>query len=137
MRVKDFLKNNVTKENCCFALVTYNNKTEAIYFDIERKEDKFYYYEACCEAVKNVCITGDIDLFCREYISKNIISPNNSFIDSYIRHNMKPFIINGWLYDIKASISAPFLPKEVDDIKIISKKKCLHFLIEKNIELVN
>ena len=39
-------------------------------------------------------------------------------------------IIGEYLYETEAYQQMPFLPKEVDDIKIVSEKECVEWMIE-------
>ena len=43
---------------------------------------------------------------------------------------MKPLIIGNVLYDIYCPQVAPYLPKEVDDIILITERECLLYLLD-------
>ena len=131
IKLSDFLMKNIKNEVGCYALVTYNGKVEATWFSkyyIENK-DSYWFLESPCEAIKITKVAGDIDLFCKEYVNNSVILIDDIDKENFINNFIKPLIKNGWLYEIEAPQVCPYLPKEVDDIKIISESECLDFLI--------
>lgn len=48
----------------------------------------------------------------------------------YYEQYMKPLIVGNVLYDIYCPQVAPYLPKEVDDIILITERECLLYLLD-------
>lgn len=131
MNLKDFLEKNLKETNGFFSLVTYNNETKAIWFSKSIKNDSVELLAAPCKAIKSIRIYGNEDLFCKEFMSNNLILPNELNKEEYIDNHIKAFIKDGWLYDIDTKHTQEFLPDNVDNIKTISRKECLSFLLER------
>ena len=53
-------------------------------------------------------------------------------VEDYIKEYVKPMIIGNILYEIENFQCMPYLPDEVDDIRIISERKCLEWLVNHN-----
>lgn len=138
INVKDFILDNIGNEDIgCYALVSYNGKTEAtwfsIFYDLNKKGDVLV-VESPCELNKVCAVGEDIDAFCSEYI-KSIVDLNEGATESkseldYIENFIKPMIVDGFFYIIEAFQVVPYLPYEVDDIKIVSEKECLDWLLD-------
>lgn len=126
--LNDFLKKNI-KGDGAFALVTYNKKTEPIYFSKIDMNGENWYLESPCSLFKICKIKGNIDTFCLEYVNNLCLE---EWIDEYeyIEKFIKPMIYEGFLYEIENFQCAPYLPKEVEDIKIISERECLEYMLK-------
>lgn len=125
------LKNMCVEEVGSFALVNYNEMVEAVwvgnFYNLINEE--VFFLEFPCELCK-VCEVGDdIDKFYEEYM-KEINLAEGNFEGDYFEEFVKPMIHNGWLYEINNFQTDPYLPKEVDDIKLISERECLMWLLE-------
>ena len=126
INVQEFLlKNN---ELGTYALVTYDKKTEATYFSGFYDENKLWFLESPC-LLNQICeVDKPIDEFCKEYVREiGLIEDIDE--NKYIEINIKPMIIDGYLYEIENFQTSPYLPKEVNDIKIISERECLEWMI--------
>lgn len=130
MNLNKFLTKNLEKCNGAYVLVTYQNKTEVIWFSKKDTSDEIF--EAYkCEANKTSKVFGETDFFCRELISNSLIMPNDIQKEHYIEKHIKPLIKDNWLYNIDKLKLTYNLPSEVDKIKVINSKECLEFLLEK------
>lgn len=124
---KFLLKNNV---DYTYALVRYNNKIDPIYFTKYTNEDNsIWYLESPCELYKIIKVNEPIDDFCKEYVEQCIELGSDENEEYYINQFIKPMIINGWLYEIENFQCEPFLPAEVDNIKLISERECLEYML--------
>lgn len=124
---KFLLKNNV---DYAYALVKYNNKIEPIYFRKYTNEDNsIWFLESSCELNKIMKVSKPIDKFCREYVEQYIELESDENEEYFINQFIKPMIVNGWLYEIENFQCEPFLPINVDDIKLISEKECLEYML--------
>ena len=131
INVQEFLlKNN---EPGTYALVTYNGKTEAVYFSGFYYENELWFLESPCLLYQVCEVDKPIDEFCIEHV-KEIGLTDDADENKYIDNFIKPMIIDGFLYEIENFQTSPYLPKEVDDIKIISERECLEWLINNYIE---
>lgn len=130
MNLKEFLNNNSSNYSGFYSLVTYNNTTEAIWFSKSKSNSDNHFEGYICNASKVRKISGDIELFCREYMSNNLIMPDEKNKQDYINNHIKILIKDGWLYDISKTKMSLHLPETIESIKIISKKECLDFLLK-------
>lgn len=132
---KFLLKNIYEDEVGCYALVSYNGTVEAIWFSnfCNLIDEEVFFLESPCELYKISEVGDDVDKFCKEYMKEL------DFLDGateknteryYIENFVKPMIHNGWFYEINNFQTDPYLPKEVDDIKLISERECLMWLLE-------
>ena len=48
----------------------------------------------------------------------------------YCEQYMFPLIVGNALYDISCPQVAPYLPKEVDDIILVTERECLLYLLD-------
>lgn len=113
-----------------YALVTYNNRTEATWFSKYDDEGADWFLESPCELYKLMEVTESIDDFCKEYMEQCICLEKGENEEDYINEFVKPMIVDGWLYEIENFQCSPYLPNEVDDIKLISEKECLEYLLK-------
>ena len=137
INVKDFLDNN---GNCsCYALVTYNNKIEPTYFSkIFDCNNEDWYLESPCELYPLLEIREEIiqdknkvKKCLIEYIKDFLEDENNA--ENYVDEFLMPFIKGNYVYEIENFQYSPYLPKEVDDIKIVSEKEIFNFMMNEKI----
>ena len=129
INVEEFLfKNNI---EYTYALVTYNNKTEPTWFTKYNLEDGNgdWFLESPCELYRVMFATEPIDEFANKYAELYELEDGETYEDIANKY-VKPMIINGVLYSIENFQCAPYLPSEVDEIKLISEKECLEFLLK-------
>lgn len=131
INVKEFLFDNLHEFNdygIC-TLVTYNDKTEPIYFAKHYDmNNRVWFRESSIDLLKYK-IDRPIDEFCDLHVTEYYWcneEEKQEIIDKYI----KPMIIGEYLYQTEAHQQPPFLPKEVDDIKIVSERECVEWIIE-------
>ena len=137
INVQSFLLEN-TKDKTEFnlgvyTLVTYNGRTEATYFSKHFFDDEPWFLESPCELYK-ICKVDKslkelLGSYLEEYLEIDTDSDPERFIDDFIKEYIEPMIIDGYFYDIENFQFEPYLPKEVDNIKIISERECLEWLI--------
>lgn len=129
INVKEFLlKQNI--EIDAYALVTYDNKTEPTYFSRFNLGDGNWFLESPCELYKvlNLSrINESKDDYLKEYVLELIEDENG--VDDYIDKFVTPMIIDDVLYEIENFQCSPYLPKEVDEIKIVSERECLEYIL--------
>lgn len=130
IKLEEFLLKNI-KRIGSYALVTYNDVTEAIWFEIA--EDEAFLLESPCELYKISKVGDDIEKFCKKYMQGMVSldgirteSADRDYIDRFI----KPMIFDGWFYGIDTPRIFSYLPKEVDSIKLISERECLEWLLK-------
>lgn len=128
VNVQDFLIQNA--ESFQYAIVKYDEQTEAIYFTEHDYKGKNWFLESPCglyeehrfsenENIKDWCLsTADA-----------LLEPEVDRTE-YVEQFMLPLIVDNILYDIFCPQVEPYLPKMVDDIKIVTERKCLLYLLE-------
>ena len=122
-----FLELNI-KEIGSYALVTYNNYTEAIWITRYQnfiEENSYWFLEAPCE-LRKFEFKDDSDRAVRDYV---IELYEKEYIEEGIRY-IRSMIKNGWLYDIYSPQTGPFLPEVLDDLTLISEEYCLEWMLE-------
>lgn len=137
INLEQFLLDNMKSDVGCYALVAYNHITEAIWFsnycDLNKKGEVFF-LESPCELFKICEVEGDIDRFCKKYMNDiNLLdgATEENLEKEYIEEYVKPMIIDNSFYSIENFQVAPYLPNEVDGIKIITERECLIWLLKK------
>ena len=119
VNIQEFLlENNIDVGE--YALVSYNEKTEPIYFAKYNFGDGDWFLESPCELFKIMEVKSDIESFCIEYVKEYMELDEGITEEDYINKYVKPMIMNGYLYEINNFQCPPYLPKEVDDIKLIT-----------------
>lgn len=131
INVQKFLSENA-KGFGTYALVNYNGITEATYFcnygDVQGND---WFLESPCELMKICKVDGDEDDFCRKYLDEVYELEESVDEEDFINKFIKPMIVDGWLYEILNFQCSPYLPKKVENIKIISARECLIYLLSK------
>lgn len=129
INAKEFLLNNKINLGT-YALVTYNGKTEPTWFTKYNFGESDWFLESPCQLIRMMEVKGDINTFCKEYMEKCICLEEGESEENYINEFVKPMIIDGWLYEIENFQCSPYLPKEVDEIKLISERECLDYMLK-------
>lgn len=130
INLEKFLLENV-KGRGTYALVSYDNKIEPTWFTRYNFGNGDWFLESLCTLrVITSSIDTPIDEFCKEYVSEFLEISEDCNIDEYIKKHIKPMIIDNCLYEIDNLQYDPYLPKEVDDIKLITEEECLRYLLK-------
>ena len=128
VNVQDFLIQNA--ESFQYAIVKYDGRTEAVYFTEHDYKGKDWFLESPCglyeeqrfsenENIKEWCLsTADA-----------LLEPEANRIE-YVEQYMLPLIVDNVLYDIFCPQVEPYLPKMVDDIKLVTERECLFYLLK-------
>lgn len=135
VNVRNFLKEN----GGGYALVTYEGRIEPTWFSnmgtsfnpVGDNDD--WFLESPCELYQIAKVESDIDNFCKEYMECCIELEDSESTEEYINNFVKPMIIDGWLYGIENFQCSPYLPKEVDNIKLINERECLEYMLNNQI----
>lgn len=109
-----------------YALVTYNGRTEATWFSKHDYEGKDWFLESPCTLYRITEVDKPIKEFAEDYASSLIEEDD---IESYAEQWVIPMIVDNVLYEIENFQCSPYLPKEVDDIKLISERECLEYML--------
>ena len=128
VNVQDFLKQNA--ESFQYAIVKYDGRTEAIYFTEHDYKGKNWFLEAPCglyeehrfsenENIKDWCLSA----------ADALLDPEADRAE-YVEQYMLPLIVDNVLYDIFCPQVEPYLSKMVDDIKLVTERECLLYLLE-------
>lgn len=127
---KFLLESNI--EGGTYALVTYENKIVPIWFTKYNFGDGDWFLESPCILYKLMEVTEPIDDFCKKYMTECISLEEGESEEDYINQFVKPMIVDGWLYEIENFQCPPYLPKHVDEIKLINEKECLEYMLKTN-----
>lgn len=111
-----------------YALVTYNDKTEATWFSRHDYEGRDWFLESPCELYKITEVDKPVEEFAKEYIEG--LLEDDADEQEYINKWVLPMIIDNVLYEIENFQCSPYLPEEVDDIKLITEQECLEHLLK-------
>lgn len=102
-----------------FFLVTFDNYTEPLYFT--SFED--VYFESPCELHRFPLKEDDIEEYVKELYYEDSFSNALEFEKTMQRGE--------WHYDIDCPQCEPFLPDQLDDIKMVSETECLDWILER------
>lgn len=123
VNVNDFIEKQ--NHGCFYAFVTYDGHTEPTYFySVDLGEDGLCDLHSVCTAYKIVEGAEKIEEYFNALIAEG--SYTRKFIDEYCR----PCIVDNTLYEMENFQYSPYLPEEVDEIKICSERDCLLFCIK-------
>lgn len=128
VNVQDFLTQNA--ESFQYAIVKHNGHTEAVYFVKHSSNGKDWFLESPCglyeehrfsesENINEWCLSAADELLEPEADRKE-----------YVEQYMIPLIVDNVLYDIFCPQVEPYLPKMVDDIKLVTERECLLYLLK-------
>lgn len=126
VNIQEFLINN--GNNNCYAMVKYDNHYDCVYFSKQSYKNEAWFLESPCE----LSFTKFNNLEdCKNCIKELVFNnENDNEFDEYINKNVIPFFINNILYEIENYQVAPYLPKMVEEINIISEKDCFEYLLK-------
>lgn len=135
INLKQFLLNSNLDFGTC-ALVTYEGKTEPTWFanmgtsfnQVGNTND--WFLESPCCLYKIADINTDIDTFAREYMDGAVCLEDGESEEEYINNYVLPMIVDNVMYEIENFQCAPYLPEFVDDIKLITERECLEWMLE-------
>lgn len=113
-----------------FALVTYANKTIPVWFKRYTSDKGDWFLESPCELLRIIQVEESIEDFCKKYIQDCIDLDEDTDEETYINKFVKPMIVDGWLYEVENFQCSPYLPKEVDNVEIITEKECLLYMLQ-------
>lgn len=132
INVKEYLFNNLHKfdDYGIYALVTYNDNTVPVYFAKHYDtNNRIWFWESCVDLLKYK-IDRPMDDFCDLHATIFYECCDEEEKQKIIDEYIKPMIIGEYLYETEAYQQTPFLPKEVDNIKIVSERECVEWMIE-------
>ena len=113
-----------------YALVTHNGITEPTWFTrYTYREDGDWFLESPCTLYEITNVNESIDEFCKRYMEEMIELEDGESINDYIEKFVKPMIVDNVFYEIENFQVSPCLPKEVDDIKLITERECLEYML--------
>ena len=124
-----------------YALVSYNNKVEPTHFHLigDLGHGLFYLHSPCCTPMPIHKFTEqeqeDVKQFCVDVLLPALFdiadtSSYEMFYDDFVKH----MIVDNVLYEIPVFQCEPYLPEEVDDIKILSEGEMLRWMLKNNEE---
>jgi hypothetical protein len=129
INVEEFLlKSNL--EVGTYALVTYDNKTEATWFtkyDNCGDDGHTWFLESPCQLMKydfENQSEQDIKDFVLAWYGDECLESDIDYVKSMVRGD--------YLYEIENFQCSPYLPKEVDDITLITEQECLDYILQQN-----
>lgn len=130
INLKKFVLDNI-KDSGEYAILSYDGIEEVVWIEKNWSEvfNKYCFHVSPCEINKVCKVKEPVDNFCKEYVENYspIIEEKNiqEFIDNFV----KPLIKDGYLYKVSNFLKAPYLPKEIDNIKLISRVECFKYLL--------
>lgn len=107
-----------TKISSVYFLVTFDGHTEPIYFT--SYED--VYFESPCELHRFPMKEDEIEEYVKEMYDKQYLKVSLEYEKTMQRGD--------WHYDIDVPQCTPFLPEQLDDIKMISESECLDWILD-------
>jgi len=113
-----------------YALVTYDGATYPVWFTKYQTEDGDWFLESPCELYKISEVSEPVEQWTIEYVAD--ILDEDVGVKEYIKQYILPMIVNGVLYEIENFQCAPYLPKEVDDLKLITERECLEYMLQQS-----
>lgn len=115
-----------------YTLVTYDNKVEATWFTKHYYGDKPWFLESPCEPYKIMEVDKPINEFAKWYVDGLLEDDVDE--ENYINICVLPMIVDNVLFEIETFQCSPYLPKEVDDIKLISERECLEWMLNNKVK---
>lgn len=113
-----------------YALVFHDNKIEPVWFTKYDFKGEDWFLESPCELYKVMEVRDVSDANLIEYLKELLDKDAN--IEEYINEYVESMIVDGVLYEINNFQCSPYLPEYVDDIKLISERECLEYMLMKN-----
>lgn len=113
-----------------YALVFHDNKIEPVWFTKYDFKGEDWFLESPCELYKVMEVRDVSDANLIEYLKELLDKDAN--IEEYINEYVESMIVDGVLYEINNFQCSPYLPEYVDDIKLISERECLEYMLMNN-----
>jgi len=121
---------NCTDDSGLYALITLGGKEQAVWFAKNNDEKYGVWFEPSpCQLQKLIEIKRDIDEFLMMWTTQTQTLPDGTNAKEYIDAFVKPNVYDGWLYRILKNQYTSYIPDEVENIKIISERECLEYLL--------
>lgn len=127
INIQKFLKEQDIKVGT-YAIIHYGNNIETVYFSKYHMNEKCWFLESPCELRKICDINQEKDFI--KYYMQTIILENGVKEADYIKEFINPMIIDGVFYEIENYQCAPYLPSEVDKIRLITERECLLYMLQ-------
>ena len=119
-----------------YALVTYEGKTEPTWFANigtsfnQSGDTNDWFLESPCCLYKIADVGEDTNTFVKEYMNDVMCLEEGESKDEYINNYILPMIIDNVMYEIENFQCAPYLPELVDDIKLMTERECLEWMLK-------
>lgn len=130
INVFDFLLKNSSGKSS-YAIVKYASKEEAIFFVNHHSMDYGIGFVGKPCYLHKIYFGQDPDKFCKHYAENIIGTYNKEATDKYIKEKIIPYIKDNVFYLIDTPSVEPFLPENVEEIRLISKLDCIDWLIKR------
>ena len=127
VNLKEYLLSNKLNHGT-YALVTYDGKEHPIWLTKYNFGDGDWFLESPCELYRITEVAEPVDEWAKDFVSG--ILEDDADTDEYVNEHVLPMIIDGVYYEIENFQCAPYLPKEIDDIQLISKRECLEYMLQ-------
>lgn len=129
IQVRQFLLDNKIDFGT-YALVTYNNNIEPTWFTKYDFGNVEWFLESPCCLYKVADVGNDTNAFVRKYMDEVVSLEDGESEEDYINNYVLPMIVNNVMYEIENFQCAPYLSEYVDNIKLISERECLEWMLE-------
>ena len=109
-------------------LVTYDGMTYPVWFSKYNFGDGDWFLESPCQLYRITEVTEPVEQWAMEYAAE--ILDEDVSVRDYVKQYILPMIVDGVYYEIENFQCAPYLPKEVENIKLITEKECLSHMLQ-------
>ncbi len=112
-----------------YALVSVGDATEVVYFTRYELDGEVFYLESPCylEEIHQFEENNDIEKECITLVEDMLDDDVDRH--QFFAEHMKPCIVDNTLFEILTPQTAPYLPKEVDNILFLSEEECVLYLL--------
>ena len=124
-----FLKEHSSGKST-YAIVKYNGKEEAIFFVNHHSMEygEGFIEEPCY--LHEIYFGNDLEKFCH-HLAEDAIGPGNpKGEEDYIKRRILPYVKGDVFYLIDTPSVEPFLPEEIEEIRLITDLECIEWLIK-------
>lgn len=131
INLNDFLTQNVPYPGS-YALVKYKGgNTHPVYYARYQFDKQVPFFMESPLWLTRVCEVQNPEEFCRKILDEyyDYDYKNEEEARKMIEEFIQPMIYNGWFYDIDTPQCLSELPEEVEEIRLISERECLEYLI--------
>lgn len=124
-----------------YAIVTYDGIQEATYFKkIYDDKNGNWIMPSPCQLmygfkVNEDNLIEDLKGWVKELYYKETYEEIG--IENFINERFIPYIKNGIYYELEAFQCLPYMPKEVEDIKIVTEKELFDWMYERDCKINN